>query len=91
MPFDLLLEQLDPHVGSTPQREVPVLAQLSRRLIERPLYLHDQPLEVDSGTWKQARDEMVGIQRDRGFPLASANISQANFLLRGVPVVINDV
>lgn len=90
MAFDLLLEHLDPDVGRTPQRETPALAKLSRQINERPPYLADQPIAVDEETWKQARDEMVGIQRDRGFPLAMAAIDRVNFLLRGVPVVIKD-
>lgn len=90
MTFDLLLEALDPDVGRTPQRDAPMLAQLSRQIAERPYYLADQPIEVDEETWKRAREEMVAIQRDRGFPLARAAINRMNFLLRGVPVVIGD-
>lgn len=87
---DLILEHLDPDVGRTPQREVPALAKLHRQLSERPPYLADQPLETDVETWKLACDEMRAINRDRGFPLASAAIDRVNFLLRGVPVVIKD-
>jgi hypothetical protein len=87
---DILLEHLDPDVGRTPQRDLPMLAALSRQLIERPLYLADQPLETDVETWKKAREEMVAVNKARGFPLASAAIDRVNFLLRGVPVVIKD-
>lgn len=90
MPFDILLETLDPDVGRTPQRDAPALAELSREIARRPLWLVDQPLEVDEETFGRARDEMKAIQRDRGFPLAMAAIDRVNFLLRGVPVVIKD-
>lgn len=93
MAFDLVLEHLDPDVGRTPQREVPALADLTRQINDRPLWMMQDsvPLEVDAETWKCAREEMVAIQRARGFPLASAAIDRTNFLLRGIPVVINDV
>jgi hypothetical protein len=90
MSFDLILEHLDTDVGRTPLREVPMLAKLTRQLYERPRYLADQPIEADLETWKKAREEMVAINKARGFPLASAAIDRVNFLLRGVPVVIKD-
>lgn len=92
MSSDILLEHLDPDIGRTPQRDVPVLAALTRQLYERPSWMMQDtvPLEVDPATWKQAREEMAGIQRDRGFPLAMAAIDRVNFLLRGVPVVMKD-
>lgn len=90
MSADLILEHLDPDIGRTPQRDAPFLAALCKRLAERPAWLADQPLETDEETWKRAREEMVAINRARGFPLASAPIDRVNFLLRGAAVVIKD-
>lgn len=92
MPFDLLLEDVGPpDVGRTPLLEAPALAELSRQIFARPLWMMQDtvPLEVDPETWKRAREEMVSIQKARGFALASASIDRVNFLLRGVPVVMN--
>lgn len=92
MPFDMLLEPLDPHIGARPQREAPALAQLTREMHERPLWMirDAMPIETDLETWQAARQEMVDIQKARGFPLAMAAINRMNFLLRGIPVVIKD-
>ncbi|MHB8272830.1 hypothetical protein [Bradyrhizobium sp.] len=87
MPFDADL--LDADVGRTPQRDAPALARVSREIAERPPWMADQPLVIDAATWKQAREEMVDVQKSRGFPLARAtDLKTDNFLLRGVPVVI---
>lgn len=91
MAFDVALIDLGADVGCTPQREAPALARLTREIYERPLWMLREyvPLEVDAETWKQARDEMIEIQKSRGFPLATAAaIPQSNFLLRGIPVVV---
>ena len=91
MAFDIGFVDLGPaDVGRTPQREAPMLAKLTREMLERPLWMTRDtvPLEVDLETWKRAREEMVEIQKARGFPLAMASIDRVNFLLRGVPVVI---
>lgn len=92
MAFDIALIDLGADVGRTPQRDAPALAKLSREIFDRPLWMIQEaaPLEVDLETWKQGREEMVAIQKSRGFPLAMAHIDRVNFLLRGVPVVIKD-
>lgn len=91
MSFDLLLQDVgEADVGRTPQRECPALADLTRQIYARPLWMMQEaaPIEVDADTWKRARAEMVEIQKNRGFPLAMAHIDRQNFLLRGIPVVI---
>lgn len=91
MAFDVLLQDVgEADVGRTPQRECPVLADLTRQLHARPVWMMQDaaPIEVDAETWKQARAEMVEIQKSRGFPLATAHIDRRNFLLHGIPVVV---
>lgn len=90
MAFDIGLIDLGADVGRTPQREAPVLAHLTRKIHERPHWQAEDPIEVDADTWKRAREEMVAIQKARGFPLATAQIGRVNFLLRGIPVVVKD-
>ena len=77
-------------ISSTPIREPMTLAELTRRLYARPPWLHDLPRVVDVDTFTRARDEMLAIQRERGFPLATADIDRDNFLLRGIPVVMSN-
>lgn len=77
-------------VGSTPQFEAPTLADLCRRINERPLWAVEDPLSIDPETYEIARNEMVEVQMRRGFPVACADIGRPNFLLRGVPVVMAD-
>ena len=92
MAFDIGLIDAGADVGRTPQRECPVLAQLSRMIFERPTWMMQDtvPLEVDAESWKAARAEMVEVQKARGFPLATARIDRLNFLLRGIPIVVRE-
>lgn len=77
-------------VGSTPQFEAPVLAELCTKLVQRARWAAEEPLAVDAETWQKARDEMVEVQKRRGFTVLGADIKQPNFLLMGVPVVVSD-
>lgn len=90
MAFDPDLIDLGKDVGNTPQREVPALAGITQQILDRPRWEDGLPLAVAAETWAQARDEMLAIQKARGFPLAVAPLKRQNFLLRGVPVVIGD-
>lgn len=90
--FDIGLIELEPNVGNTPQIEAPTLAEVRRQIYRRPLWQTRDalPLEVDSETYRRARDEMVAIQQSRGWPLATACIERENFMLCGVPIVMGD-
>lgn len=77
-------------VGSTPQYECPILADLTHRMMARPNWAVQDPLAVDRETYEQGLREMVDIQRKRGFPVMGAAIGKDNFLLWGTPVVMLD-
>jgi hypothetical protein len=77
-------------IGSTPQFEAPVLADLYRKLVNRPYWAKTDPLAVDQETFKTGLREMADIQRRRGFPVVAANIEKTNFLLYGIPIVMLD-
>lgn len=77
-------------VGSTPQIEAPTLADLYRRMVERPIWQTAEklPLEVDPDIFDRGLSELKDVLRKQGRPLAIALwISQENFLLYGCPVV----
>jgi hypothetical protein len=80
-------------VGSTPQFDAPALAALSRQLHERPLWQTREavPLEVNPHTWQRANNEMREAMERQGRLVAAADIGKPNFLLFGIPVVMNDV
>lgn len=85
------VDDFDPDIGRTPQVEAPAIAALSQLMAERPVWLASEPFEIDSTTFERARDEMATIQRNQGRPLPVAPwIPRPNFLIRGVPVVMND-
>lgn len=72
------------------QFEAPTLAELSRKIFERPLWqIRDKlPLQVDPDTFEKARIEMSDVQARQGRAVATAAwVKQENFLLRGIPVV----
>jgi hypothetical protein len=82
----------DLDIGSTPQFEAPTIAGLMRQMAARPEWAKEEPLEVDSVTFEQAKREMEDIQRRQGRTVSAAPwIAARNFLLRGVPVVTNDL
>lgn len=78
-------------IGSTPQFEAPTLAKLTHRIDARPGWAVKDPLAVDRGTFDKALSEMTEVQKRRGFPVPTTSIDKPNFLLRGVPVVMNDI
>jgi hypothetical protein len=72
--------------------ELPILAKLARQIDDRPVWLIQDraPIVVDPATFKAARDEMKLALQRQGRPLSTAPwIDQENFLLRGIPVVMN--
>lgn len=77
-------------VGSTPQLVAPTLADLSARIDGRPSWAVKEPLAIDRDTFERAETEMFDVQKRRGFPVPRSEMDQPNFLLRGVPVVMND-
>lgn len=81
-------------VGSTPQFDLPTLVELTRQINERPLWQMGEalPLEVDRQTWHRANAEMKEAMERQGRGVAAAAWAPTpNFLLRGIPVVMNDV
>jgi hypothetical protein len=77
-------------VGSTPQLEAPTLADLYRRMINRPTWQTAEklPLEVDPDTFERGLSELRMVLADQGRALAVADwIKRENFLLYGCPVV----
>lgn len=81
-------------VGNTPQFEAPTLAALARQINERPLWQIKEalPLLVDPETWHRANTEMREVQERQGRHVAAASWAPLpNFLLHGIPVVMDDV
>jgi hypothetical protein len=79
-----------PDVGSTPQLEAPVLADLYRQMARRPTWqaLEKLPLEVAPDIFDRGLIELRNVLADQGRPLAVAGwIAEDNFLLYGCPVV----
>ena len=81
-------------IGGGEQREVVqahAVADVRRRIFDRPLYLHDQPIAVEPQLWRQAEGELRHALEQRGWPLlASDKVDLPNFLLWGVAVVMTD-
>lgn len=77
-------------IGNTPQLEAPTLAELARKIDERPFWelVEKLPLPVDPDTFDRAAAEMKDVLARQGRPVAKAPwLKQENFLLRGIPVV----
>jgi predicted nucleic acid-binding protein len=63
-----------------------------REMARRPVWQAEEPFETDPVTFEQAKREMTDIQRRQGRSVSAAPwIAARNFLLRGVPVVTNDL
>jgi hypothetical protein len=83
----------DIDVGRTPQFEAPTLADLTRKIYERPLWQTKEavPFPVDPETWQRANTEMREVMKRQGRPVYAADWApRPNFLLQGIPVVMND-
>lgn len=78
------------HVGNRPQFEAPILADLMQQIVHRPWWAMKDPLPVDPETWAKANDEMADVAKRQGRTVAAASLPAPNFLLMGVPVVMND-
>jgi hypothetical protein len=77
-------------IGNTPQLEAPILADLMQRIAHRPAWAVKDPLPVERETWQKAKDEMTDVQKRQGRNVQTASwAAQPNFLLMGVPVVMN--
>lgn len=81
-------------IGGGEQREIVsahALADVRRRIFDRPLYLHDRPIAVDPQLWHQAQGELRDILEARGWPLLVDDKTELpNFLFCGIPVVMSD-
>lgn len=78
------------HVGEVPQFEAPILADLMQQIVHRPWWAMKDPLPVDPETWQRANTEMAEVQERQGRRVVAAEWAPApNFLLMGVPVVMN--
>lgn len=81
-----------PDIGSTPQFEVSTLAMIHRQILERPPYMAREPLALDRDTYEKAIEEMASVMNLQGRRLSKADwLKMDNFLLYGVPVVMNDL
>ena len=70
----------------TPQ--IPALVQIQNRLLGRPLFAAQLPLNVERELYEIAEQEMRWRMKDRGYAnLAHANLFSRNFLFNGVPIV----
>lgn len=69
----------------------PAVAAIQRMILSRPHYLRSEPIAVDQALWIEAQEQLKAALEKRGWPLlASGDCDRMNFLLMGVPVVIDD-
>lgn len=82
------------NIGEEPILEAPHLAEVHKRLFARPAWRADKPLAVELDLWHQAKGELKAALEARGWPLNQdrqlTNLGIENFLLCGIPVVIDD-
>lgn len=84
------MSNVAPDIGNTPQFEAPILADLMQRIVHRPWWAMKDPLPVDPVTFEKANLEMAEVQERQGRRvIAAAWAPKPNFLLMGVPVVLN--
>lgn len=84
---------MPPDIGNTPQFEAPTLADLARRLRDRPIWqiCERKPLSVDPETYERGLTEMRETMERQGRTVNAAPWApKPNFLLMGVPVVQGD-
>jgi hypothetical protein len=87
----VLLRGATPDTVDSVTPTVPTLSALTQQIIERRVLFPGEPMIVDPRTYKAAEDEMLQVQRTRGYlALSVANIPQRNFILFGVPIVCED-
>lgn len=68
----------------------PAVAAIQRAIVERPYYLQDRPIAVEPQLWSEAQEQLKQALEKRGWPLlADGECDRPNFLLMGVPVVMN--
>ncbi len=81
-------------VGGGEQREIVsanAVARVQRMIYQQPPYMLDRPFAVEPQLWHQAESELRYALELRGWPLlASADVTQPNFLLCGVTVVMGN-
>lgn len=73
-------DEVSPHL--------PTIAMLCRLIEQRGVFC-DEPLWLNEGSYAAAEAEMKHVIRERGFSeIARASIPQRNFLLLGIPVMV---
>lgn len=70
--------------------DVPHVAEVVKRIYDRPFWQHGEPLEVDPDLYERAQTEFRHVLENRGWGLQTAPLDRANFLLRGVPIVMGE-
>lgn len=71
--------------------DVPALAEVRRRCYARPVWMRDAPLPVEPELYMQANAEMSAVMHARGWAVLAADIREPNFLLHGIPIVMDVV
>ena len=67
----------------------PAVADICRRIFTRAHYLRDRPIAVEPQLWADAQEQLKRALELRGWPLLASNeCNQPNFMLCGVPVVM---
>ena len=77
-----------------PLVHAPALGEIYRRQYARPHWRQTTPLSIEADLWRQAQGELRDVLAKRGWPILSdAEMSKKgvpNFLLYGVPIVMDD-
>ncbi len=73
-----------------PLHDIPAVAEVVKRIYDRPFWQHAEPIEIDQDLYRHAKDEFAAVLEQRGWALSSAEIERENFLLRGVTIVMGD-
>jgi hypothetical protein len=76
--------------AAIPLHDVPAVAEVVRRIYDRPPWLRADPLAIEPDLYREARAEYAKALEKRGWPVPYAEMDRDNFLLRGVTVMIGE-
>jgi len=70
--------------------DVPAVAEVVRRIYDRPPWLRSEPIEIAPDLYRDARAEYARALEKRGWSVPYAEMDRDNFLLRGVTVIMGE-
>lgn len=73
-----------------PLHDIPHVADVVKRIYDRPPWQRNEPLTIAPELFEQARAEYADVLQRRGWALPTAEMNRENFLIKGVTVVMGD-